>query len=80
MAPLFFATVSAHSFSGERQLRTLMAGTVSCTARDVTVRWGLEEAEIKVLARGTRSAYDAATSHQEGNKIRSPIAIRRAWK
>ena len=46
----------AHRLGGESPLWTLMAGTMSRTARAATVRWGLKEAVSKLPARGTRSA------------------------
>ena len=70
----------AHSLEGGSPLRTLMTGTVSRTARAVAVRRGLEEAVSKTPARGTRSAYEAINSGRGGNKIQSPIVIRRAWE
>jgi len=53
-----------------------MTGTVSRTARAAAARRGLEEAESKTPARGTRSAYEAIMSGREGQKIQSPIVIR----
>jgi hypothetical protein len=47
---LICAPGRAHSLGGESPLRTLMTGTVSRTARAVTVRWGLKEAVSKSLA------------------------------
>jgi hypothetical protein len=56
-----------------------MAGTMSRTARAATVRWGLKEAERKLPARGTRSAYKAPVSGRGGMKTQSPVAIRKGW-
>ncbi len=57
-----------------------MMGSVSRTAKAVTVKGGLEEAVSEAPARGRRSAYAAAMLGQEGTKIQSPIVIREAWK
>ena len=52
-----------------------MTGTVSRTARAAAARRGLEEAERKVPARGTRSAQEAITSGREGQKSKTVLAF-----
>jgi hypothetical protein len=52
-----------------------MTGTPSRTARVSTARWNLKEVEGKLLARGTRTAYEATTRWARGRIDPKPNVI-----
>lgn len=54
----------------------LMTGTPSRTARESAVRRSLKEAVSKLLARGTRIAYEASSWWARGQKDSKPDVIR----